>query len=100
MSWSVETKDSVAFVCYTNPPENRLPFSALRELDALLEPIGDDVAVKVVAFRSRVDGVFSAGADLADIQALRAGARPSAPFDWWVRALLRVEEWADHLQLT
>lgn len=92
MSWSVDIRDAVAFVNYTNPPENRLPFSALRDLDTLLEPIGEDASVKLVVLRSGVDAVFSAGAELADIKALTSGDVPSAPFDWWLRALMRVEE--------
>lgn len=92
MSWSIEIADSVAFVAYANPPENRLPFAALRDLDGVLEEIGRDPAVKIVVFRSALDGVFSAGAALPDIKALTAGEAPSAPFDWWLRALLRVEE--------
>ncbi len=92
MSWSIEITDSVAFVAYANPPENRLPFSALRDLDQMLEQVGRDLAVKIVVFRSALDGVFSAGAALADIKAISAGEAPSAPFDWWLRVLLRVEE--------
>jgi enoyl-CoA hydratase/carnithine racemase len=92
VSWSLETRDSIAFVDYSNPPENRLPFAALRDLDELLEPVGADVSIKLVVFRSRLDGVFSAGADLLDIKAMSTGGLPSAPFDWWRRALQRVEE--------
>ena len=92
MSWSIEITDSVAFVAYANPPENRLPFSALRDLDQMLEQVGRDLAVKIVVFRSALDGVFSAGAALADIKAISSGEAPSAPFDWWLRVLLRVEE--------
>ena len=92
MSWSIEIADSVALVGYANPPENRLPFAALRDLDHILEQIGHDSAVKIVVFRSTLDGVFSAGAALADIKAISAGEAPSAPFDWWLRVLLRVEE--------
>lgn len=92
MSWSIEIMDSVAFVAYANPPENRLPFSALRDLDQMLEQVGRDLAVKIVVFRSALDGVFSAGAALADIKAISSGEAPSAPFDWWLRVLLRVEE--------
>lgn len=92
MSWSIEIRDSVAFVSYANPPENRLPFSALRDLDHMLEQVGRDPAVKIVVFRSALDGVFSAGAALDDIKAIAAGEAPSAPFDWWLRVLLRVEE--------
>jgi enoyl-CoA hydratase/carnithine racemase len=92
VSWSIEITDSVAFVAYANPPENRLPFSALRDLDQMLEQVGRDLAVKIVVFRSALDGVFSAGAALADIKAISAGEAPSAPFDWWLRVLLRVEE--------
>ncbi len=92
MSWSIEIADSVAFVAYANPPENRLPFSALRDLDDMIEQVGRDPEVKVVVLRSALDGVFSAGAALADIKAISAGEAPSAPFDWWLRALLRIEE--------
>jgi len=92
VSWSIEITDSVAFVAYANPPENRLPFSALRDLDQMLEQVGRDLAVKIVVFRSALDGVFSAGAALADIKAISSGEAPSAPFDWWLRVLLRVEE--------
>ena len=92
MNWTLEVRDSVAHVSYANPPENRLPFSALRDLDSLLETIHEDAAVKLVLFLSGVDGVFSAGADLGDVKAISAGERPSAAFDWWLRALMRVEE--------
>jgi len=92
VSWSLETRDAIAFLTYANPPENRIPFSALRELDALLHAVGEDVSIRLVVFRSGVDGVFSAGAALPDIKAISGGEPPSAPFDWWLRALLRVEE--------
>lgn len=92
MSWSLSVVESVGTLTYTNPPENRFPFSSLRDLDALLEEIGRDDAISIVALCSGVDGVFSAGAALEDIKALAGGQRPSAPFDWWMRALLRLEE--------
>jgi enoyl-CoA hydratase len=92
MSWSLEIRDSVAYVSFARPPENRLPFSALRDLDSLLETVRDESSAKLVVFMSGVDGVFSAGADLDDIRAVSTGARPSADFDWWMRALMRVEE--------
>lgn len=92
MSWSIAVQDSIAFVSYANAPENRIPFSALRDLDELLEKTGRDPEVKIVVLRSEVDGVFSAGAALSDIKALGSGETPSAPFDWWLRALLRLEE--------
>lgn len=92
MSWSLSVQDSIAFVSYANAPENRIPFSALPELGDLLDRVGPDPDVKVVVLRSGVDGIFSAGAALPDIKALSAGETPSAPFDWWLRALLRLEE--------
>jgi len=92
VSWSIAVQNSIAFVSYANAPENRIPFSALRDLDELLEKTGRDPEVKLVVLRSGVDGVFSAGAALPDIKALGSGETPSAPFDWWLRALLRLEE--------
>jgi enoyl-CoA hydratase/carnithine racemase len=92
VSWSLSVDNSIAVVSYANPPENRVPFSALRDLDALLEQVGRDSDVKLVLLRSGVGGVFSAGAALPDIKALASGEAPSAPFDWWMRALLRLEE--------
>ena len=92
MSWSLSIDGAVGTLTYSNPPENRFPFASLRDLDAMLESIGRNEAISVVAMRSGVDGVFSAGAALEDIKALAGGQEPSAPFDWWMRTLLRLEE--------
>lgn len=92
MSWSLSIDGAVGTLTYSNPPENRLPFSSLRDLDAMLEAVGRNDAVNIVTLRSGVNGVFSAGAALDDIKALVGGEEPSAPFDWWVRTLLRLEE--------
>jgi enoyl-CoA hydratase/carnithine racemase len=92
MNWSVERDGAIAYVSYDNPPENRLPFRAVREFDERLQEVAQDDAVKVVAIRSKVAGFFSAGGDLADIRQLIAGGSPSAPFDSWIFALLRLEE--------
>jgi len=92
MGWSIRNDDDVAYLSYANPPQNRLPFHAVRELDDALRQVGDDETVKVVAIRSDIEGYFSAGGDLADIKELIAGGEPSAPFDSWLSTSLRLEE--------
>lgn len=92
MSWSLSIDGAVGTLTYSSPPENRFPFASLRDLDAMLESIGRNEAISIVTLRSGVDGVFSAGAALEDIKALAGGQEPSAPFDWWMRTLLRLEE--------
>jgi len=92
LSWSLTKNGPVGILTYASPPENRFPFSSLRDLDAMLETLGRDDSISIVALRSGVDGMFSAGAALDDIRALAGGQEPSAPFDWWMRALLRLEE--------
>ena len=92
MGWSLRTQDGVGYVQYSNPPENRIPFRALCELDDLLGRISGDQEIKVVALTSGVAGIFSIGSDFGDITAVRRGKPPSAPFESWITTPWRIED--------
>jgi enoyl-CoA hydratase/carnithine racemase len=91
MSWNITHHDHIAVVSFNRPPENRLLFSSLAELDQLLSEVGQDPQVSLVVLASDCPGYFSAGADISDIGKLREGAPPSDAFERWLWTLARLE---------
>jgi cyclohexa-1,5-dienecarbonyl-CoA hydratase len=69
----VEDRGGVRYVTLERPPVNVLDLPAIRALHAALAPLGSRRDLKLVVFRSAVDGVFSAGVDVG------AHAPPVAP---------------------
>lgn len=91
MNWNVTRQRRIAVISLDRPPQNRIRFAALAELDRLLCELGADDGVSVIVLDSNCPGYFSAGADLDDVGKLSRGEPPSDAFDRWLWTLLRIE---------
>ncbi|HSC90746.1 MAG TPA: enoyl-CoA hydratase-related protein [Gaiellaceae bacterium] len=71
---SSERRDAVALVTLDNPPMNALSAALLEELEAELETLDGDDAVRAIVLRGAGDRAFVAGADIKEFPALRESA--------------------------
>ncbi|HEY7346318.1 MAG TPA: enoyl-CoA hydratase-related protein [Gaiella sp.] len=71
---SSERRDAVALVTLDNPPMNALSAALLEELEAELEALDGDDAVRAIVLRGAGDRAFVAGADIKEFPALRESA--------------------------
>jgi enoyl-CoA hydratase len=71
---SSERRDAVALVTIDNPPMNALSAALLEELEAELEALDADDAVRAIVLRGAGDRAFVAGADIKEFPALRESA--------------------------
>ena len=69
-----ERRDAVALVTLDNPPMNALSAALLEELEAELEVLDGDDAVRAIVLRGAGDRAFVAGADIKEFPALRESA--------------------------
>ena len=71
---STERRDAVALVTIDNPPMNALSSALLEELEAEIDALDADDAVRVVVLRGAGERAFVAGADIKEFPALRESA--------------------------
>jgi enoyl-CoA hydratase len=71
---SAERRDAVALVTIDNPPMNALSSALLEELEAEIDALDADDAVRVVVLRGAGERAFVAGADIKEFPALRESA--------------------------
>jgi enoyl-CoA hydratase len=71
---STERRDAVALVTIDNPPMNALSSALLDELEAEIDALDADDAVRVVVLRGAGERAFVAGADIKEFPALRESA--------------------------
>jgi enoyl-CoA hydratase len=71
---STERRDAVALVTIDNPPMNALSSTLLDELEAEVEALDADDAVRAIVLRGAGERAFVAGADIKEFPALRKTA--------------------------
>ena len=71
---STERRDAVALVSIDNPPMNALSSALLDELEAEVEALDADDAVRAIVLRGAGERAFVAGADIKEFPALRESA--------------------------
>ena len=71
---SIERRDAVALVTIDNPPMNALSAALLEELEAEVEALDADDAVRAIVLRGAGERAFVAGADIKEFPALREAA--------------------------
>ena len=71
---STERRGAVALVTIDNPPLNALSASLLEELEAELEVLDADDAIRAIVLRGAGERAFVAGADIKEFPALRESA--------------------------
>jgi enoyl-CoA hydratase len=71
---SSERRDAVALVTIDNPPMNALSSALLAELEAEVEALDADDAVRAIVLRGAGERAFVAGADIKEFPALRESA--------------------------
>ncbi len=71
---SAERRGAVALVTIDNPPMNALSSALLEELEAEIDALDADDAVRVVVLRGAGERAFVAGADIKEFPALRESA--------------------------
>jgi enoyl-CoA hydratase len=71
---STERRDAVALVTIDNPPMNALSSALLDELEAEVEALDADDAVRAIVLRGAGERAFVAGADIKEFPALRESA--------------------------
>lgn len=91
MSWHVTREGAVAVVAVDRPPDNLTSFALLRELDGLLEEIGNDDSAAVVVITAERPGMFVGRADRADLDRVGRGELDTEEFATWLWTLRRIE---------
>jgi enoyl-CoA hydratase/carnithine racemase len=91
MSWDVTHEGAVAVVSVDRPPKNLMSFALLRELDELLEEIGNDQTTAVVVITAARPGLFAGHADRDDLDKVGRGEIDSDEFANWLWTLRRIE---------
>jgi enoyl-CoA hydratase len=91
MSWDVTREGAVAVVSVDRPPDNLMSFALLRELDELLEELGNDEGTSVVVITAARPGQFVGHADRSDLDRVGRGEIDSDEFANWLWALRRIE---------
>ena len=71
---SSERRDAVALVTIDNPPMNALSSALLRELEAEVDSLDADEAVRAIVIRGGGERAFVAGADIKEFPTLRDAA--------------------------
>ena len=71
---STERRDAVALVTIDNPPMNALSSALLDELEAEVDALDADDAVRAIVLRGAGERAFVAGADIKEFPALRESA--------------------------
>jgi enoyl-CoA hydratase len=71
---STERRDTVALVTIDNPPMNALSSALLEELEAEVDALDGDDAVRAIMLRGAGERAFVAGADIKEFPALRESA--------------------------
>ena len=71
---STERRDAVALVTIDNPPMNALSAALLDELEAEIDALDADGAVRAIVLRGGGERAFVAGADIKEFPALRESA--------------------------
>jgi len=71
---SSERRDAVALVTIDNPPMNALSTALLDELEAEIDALDGDPAVRAIVLRGAGERAFVAGADIKEFPALRESA--------------------------
>jgi enoyl-CoA hydratase len=71
---STERRDAIGLVTIDNPPMNALSSALLDELEAEIDALDADDAVRVVVLRGAGERAFVAGADIKEFPALRESA--------------------------
>ena len=71
---STERRDAVALVSIDNPPMNALSSALLDELEAEVDALDADDAVRAIVLRGAGERAFVAGADIKEFPALRESA--------------------------
>ena len=71
---SSERREAVALVTIDNPPLNALSASLLEELEAELEALDADDAIRAIVLRGAGERAFVAGADIKEFPGLRESA--------------------------
>jgi enoyl-CoA hydratase len=71
---SSERRDAVALVTIDNPPMNALSAALLDELEAEIQALDADDAVRAIVLQGAGDRAFVAGADIKEFPALRESA--------------------------
>ena len=71
---SSERRDAVALVTIDNPPMNALSAALLDELEAEIQTLDADDAVRAIVMRGAGDRAFVAGADIKEFPELRESA--------------------------
>lgn len=69
---TVDKQDGVAFVTINRPPANALARALIQEVDALLDTVEQDEAVRVIVLRGE-GRFFSAGADIKEFTDVTSG---------------------------
>jgi enoyl-CoA hydratase/carnithine racemase len=87
---STERRDAVALVTIDNPPVNALSAALLAELEAALEELDADDAVRAIVLAGGGERAFVAGADIKEFPALREDD-DGGPARALVRVGLRIE---------
>jgi enoyl-CoA hydratase len=87
---SIERRDAVALVTIDNPPVNALSTALLAELEAAIEELDADDAVRAVVLTGAGERAFVAGADIREFPALREDP-DGGPARALVRVGLRIE---------
>jgi len=91
MSWHVSHEGAVAVVAVDRPPANLMSFALLRELDELLDAIGNDESTAVVMITAVRPGVFVGHADRSDLDKVGRGELDRDEFATWLSTLRRIE---------
>jgi enoyl-CoA hydratase len=71
---STERRDTVALVTIDNPPMNALSSALLEELEAEVDALDGEDAVRAIVLRGAGERAFVAGADIKEFPALRGSA--------------------------
>ncbi len=71
---STERRDAVALVTIDNPPMNALSSALLDELEAEVDALDADDAIRAIVLRGAGERAFVAGADIKEFPALRESA--------------------------
>jgi enoyl-CoA hydratase/carnithine racemase len=91
MSWHVTREGAVAVVAVDRPPDNLTSFALLRELDELLEAIGNDESTAAVVITAAQPGLFVGRADREDLDKVGRGELDRDEFANWLWTLRRIE---------
>jgi enoyl-CoA hydratase/carnithine racemase len=90
--WTVRRDGRVATLAFASPPDHHVRLTDLDDLRAVLDPLGRDDEVSVVAITGAEPGHFIGHASRDDIAALRAGADGPTFTQAWAAATTALEQ--------